>query len=129
MPLLTVTALVEAGTGALLLAWPALVLGLLFGWRQPSPETLVMGRVAGAGALSIGVASWAAMRDTQQRTAPLAVLAGVLTYNAVGAAVLVFASAALSMVGILLWPAVVYHVALTAWGAVCVRRRQSMARR
>jgi hypothetical protein len=32
------------------------------------------------------------------------VLAGVLTYNAVGAAILVFAGAVLGMVGVLLWP-------------------------
>ena len=89
-----------------------------------------MGRVAGAqGAQHAGVASWAAMRDTQQRTAPLGRLRPASSAARMGTAVLVFASVALTMVGILLWPAVVYHVALTAWGAVSVRRRQSMARR
>lgn len=57
-PVLTVTAVVESGTGLLLLAWPALVLALLLGWRQGTAEMLVMGRVAGAGVLSIGVMSW-----------------------------------------------------------------------
>jgi integrase len=33
-PLMIVTALVETGIGLLLLAWPALVFSLLFGWRQ-----------------------------------------------------------------------------------------------
>lgn len=62
-PLLIVTALFEAATGVVLLVWPTLILALLFGWRPLAPETLVLGRLAGAGALSIGVASWAATRD------------------------------------------------------------------
>jgi hypothetical protein len=127
IPLLTVTALVETGTGVLLLIWPALVMALLFGWRQPAPETLVMGRVAGAGVLSIGVASWRATRDANGPTLA-AVLAGVLAYNAVGAVVLVFTGAVLSMVGALLWPAVAYHLALTAWGATCLRPQPPVAR-
>jgi hypothetical protein len=35
-PLMIVTALAETGIGLLLLAWPALVFALLFGWRQES---------------------------------------------------------------------------------------------
>jgi hypothetical protein len=121
-PLLIVTALAEAGTGLLLLVWPALVLALLFGWRPAAPETLVMARVAGAAVLSIGVASWVASRDART-TAQLGMLAGLLTYNVVGAVVLVVAGAVSKMAGVLLWPAVVYHVALAAWSAACVRGR------
>jgi hypothetical protein len=113
-PILSVTALVEGPTGLLLLVWPALVFAVLFGWHLPAPETLVMGRVAGACVLSIGIASWVARGDART-PAQLGVLAGVLTYNVLCAAVLVFAGAVLSMAGIVLWPAVVYHVALAAW--------------
>ena len=122
-PILSVTALVESPTGLLLLLWPALVFALLFGWHLPGPETLVMGRIAGAGVLSIGIASWVA-RDDARTPAQIGVLAGVLAYNALAAAVLVFAGAVLSMTGPVLWPAVVYHVALAAWslaGALGVR--------
>jgi hypothetical protein len=119
---LIVTALVEAGTGLLLLVWPALVLALLFGWRPAAPEALVVARVSGAGVLSIAVASWVASRDARPR-AQLGVLAGVLTYNVVGAAALVIAGAVSKMAGVLLWPAVVCHVALAAWSAACVRGR------
>jgi hypothetical protein len=79
-PLMIVTALVETGTGLLLLVWPALVFALLFGWRQAAPETLLIGRLAGAGVISIGVASWPARHDTRTPV-QLGVLAGVLTYN------------------------------------------------
>jgi hypothetical protein len=113
---LTVTALLEVGTGLLLLAWPALVLALLFGWRQGAPETLVLGRVAGAAVLSIGVMSWTA-RHGAWTPGQLGVLVGLVIYDAVSAAVLVWAAFALGMVGVLLWPAVVYHVAFLAWGA------------
>lgn len=37
-------------------------------------------------------------------------LVGLVTYNAVSGAVLVWAAFAVGMVGVLLWPAVVYHV-------------------
>ena len=118
-PILSVTALVEGPTGLLLLVWPALVFTLLFGWRVPAQETLVMGRIAGAGVLSIGIASWVARGDART-PAQLGLLAGVLAYNALGAVVLVFAGAVLGMAGLVLWPAVVYHAALAAWCVACL---------
>jgi hypothetical protein len=75
-PLMIVTALVETGTGLSLLVWPALVVVLLLGWRQAAPETRLIGRVAGAAVISIGVASWPARRDTRT-PAQLGVLAGL----------------------------------------------------
>jgi len=119
-PLLTVTGLLETPTGFLLLLWPALVVALLLGSRQPPPETLLLARLAGAGVLSVGVACWTARRDSRS-PAQWGVLTAVLVYNVVAAAVLVFAAVALSMVGILLWPAIAYHVAAAAWSAICSR--------
>jgi len=127
-PILYVTALVEGPTGLLLLVWPALVFALLFAWHLPAPETLVMGRIASTGVLSIGIASWAARADARA-PAQLGVLAGVLTYNALGAAVLVFAGTVLSMAGVALWPAVAYHVALAAWSLAGLRGVRAAARR
>jgi hypothetical protein len=125
--LMTVTAFVETGTGLLLLIWPALVFVLLFGWRQVAPETLLIGRVAGAGVISIGVACWPARRDTRS-PGQLGMLAGLLTYNVLAALVLMFAGAGLRMVGIALWPAVGYHAALAAWCVACLPRRQEAQR-
>jgi len=113
-PLLMVTALLEAPTGLLLLLVPAIVLAVLFGWDHPGAEALVVSRVAGAGVLSVGVSSWMARHDART-PGQLGVLAGVLVYNVVGSAVLLYAGAALGTIGVLLWPAVVYHVALSAW--------------
>jgi hypothetical protein len=117
-PLMIVTALAETGTGLLLLVWPALVFALLLGWLQAAPETLLIGRVAGAAVISIGVASWPA-RHGARTPAQLGVLAGLLTYNVLAALLLAFAGAGLKMAGILLWPAVVYHAALAAWCVAC----------
>ena len=85
--LLIVTALVEAPTGLCLLAFPDIPFALLFGLREPAPETLVVSRVAGAALLAIGVASWLARRDTRSR-AQLGLLTGILIYNAAVAAIL-----------------------------------------
>jgi len=125
--LMTVTAFVETATGLLLLIWPALIFALLFGWRQVAPDTLLIGRVAGAGVISIGVASWPARRDTRT-PGELGVLAGVLTYNVLSALLLAFAGAGLKMAGVLLWPAVVYHAVLAAWCVACWPRRREARR-
>jgi len=122
--LMTVTAFVETGTGLLLLIWPALLFALLFDWRQVAPETLLIGRVAGAGVISIGVASWPASRDTRT-PGELGVLAGVLTYNVLAALLLTFAGVGLKITGIALWPAVVYHAVLAAWCVACLPRGQA----
>jgi len=122
--LMIVTAFVETGTGLLLLIWPALVFLLLLGLRQAAPETLLIGRVAAAGAISIGVASWLARRDNRTPGA-LGVLAGVLIYNVLAALLLAFAGAGLKMAGIALWPAVVYHAVFAVWSVACLPRRQA----
>jgi hypothetical protein len=126
-PLMTLTALVETGTGLLLLIWPAVVFALLFGWRQAASETLLIGRVAGAGVISVGLGCWPARRDART-PAQLGVLAGVLTYNVLAALLLTFAGLGLKMAGIVLWPAVVYHAALAAWCVACLPRRQPAER-
>jgi len=104
----------------LLLLWPALVVALLLGLRQARPETLLVARLAGAGVLGVGVACWTARCDSRS-LAQLGVLTAVLIYNVVVAAVLVFAAVALSMIGMLLWPAIASHVAVAAWFAICSR--------
>jgi hypothetical protein len=126
-PLMIVTALVETGTGLLLLVWPALVFALLLGWRQAAPETLLIGRVAGAAVISIGVASWLARHDARA-PAQLGVLAGLLTYNVLAAFLLAFAGTGLKMVGVMLWPAVVYHAMLAAWCVACLPRGRPVER-
>ena len=114
-PLMIVTALVETGTGLLLLVWPALVFALLFGWRQAAPETLLMSRVAGIALIGLGVACW-----------PGPPLAGMVTYGVVVTLYLAYVGLAGGVTGILLWPAVVLHVILTGF---LIRGSTRMTRR
>jgi hypothetical protein len=118
--LLIATAFVEAGTGLCLLVLPAVPIALLLGLTQAAPEALLIGRVAGAALLCMGIASWLA-RDDQRSPAQSGLLIGILIYNAAVPVLLAFAGIGLDMVGIALWPAVVLHAALAAFGAaVCI---------
>jgi hypothetical protein len=116
---MTVTAVVEAGTGLLLLMLPAGVFASLLGVREAGEEALLLGRVLGSALLAIGVACWLARRD-QGGPAQHGVLVGVLIYDAAAAALLASASLILNMTGLLLWPAVVLHTALAVWCVCCL---------
>ena len=116
---LIVTAFVEVGTGLLLLIVPAVPLSLLLGVTEAVPETLFVGRVAGAALLAIGVACWLARSD-RYGPAQHGLLIGVLIYDAAAAVLLAYAALGLSLVGIALWPAVVLHAALAGWCAACL---------
>jgi hypothetical protein len=117
--LLIVTALGEAGTGLLLLAWPPVLLALLLGVDQASPETTCCARVAGAALLAIGVACWIGRSDAHS-FAQFGLLIGVLIYDVAAAVILAYAGLYLSLAGIALWPAVVLHAALAVWCGLCL---------
>jgi hypothetical protein len=119
-PFLIVTVFAEAATGLLLLVVPGFLLLVLLGVRDVGPEAHFVGRIAGAALLWISVAAWLARNDDHTR-AQRGVLAGALFYNAVLVVLLGFAGTDLKLVGIALWPAAAYHLAMTVWGAACLR--------
>jgi hypothetical protein len=122
--LLSVTAVAEAGTGLCLLVLPDVPVALLLGLTQVAPETLLVGRVAGAALLGIGIASWLARND-RRTPAQRGLLAGILLYDVAAAGLLGFAGHTLNLVGPALWPAVVLHAALAAWCVVeCLPGRE-----
>jgi hypothetical protein len=124
---LMVTAFVEVGAGFCLLVLPAVAIALLLGLTHAALETLLVGRVAGAALLGIGIASWLA-RDDHLTSAQLGLLIGILFYNATVSVLLAFAGIGLGMAGVALWPAVVLHTALAAFGATaCVWGRTADA--
>jgi phosphotransferase system glucose/maltose/N-acetylglucosamine-specific IIC component len=118
--LLIVTAVAESATGLALLGLPAVVLGVLLGIQAAIEETLVVGRVAGAALLAIGVTS-ALARDDTGSPALRGVLIGVLVYDALVALLLAYAALALQMTGPALWPAVAVHTLLAGWCIRCLR--------
>jgi hypothetical protein len=85
----------------------------------------ILGRVAGAALLALGVACWLARDDTQNRAATGLVVA-MLMYNIVATAVLAFAGIGLGLHGVALWPAVVLHAVMAIWCTVCLRRSTSI---
>ncbi len=106
-----VTTVVEVGAGICLLFLPAVAFELLLGVSQAAPEASLVGRVAGAALLALGIASWLG-RSAGRSPARNGLLTGLLVYNGSAAALLVYAGLGLSTAGIALWPAVVLHTAL-----------------
>jgi hypothetical protein len=115
--LLIVTAFVETPTGLMLLVSPPLVVAFLLGASFDAPADVIVGRIAGAALLSLGVACWLA-RDDGLSLALRGFIAAMLLYNCAAAALLAHAGAVVGFAGILLWPAVALHVALAVWYGV-----------
>ena len=92
----------EAFTGLALVIFPALVIRLLFG-AEISGVGTVMSRIAGIALIALGVACW-----------PGPPRVGMFIYSAAVTLYLAYVGFAGGLTGILLWPAVVLHVILTA---------------
>ena len=112
--ILRLAALAEAGTGVILLAYPPIVVRLLFD-AEIIAAGVLMSRLAGIALVGLGVACW-----------PGPPLAGMVTYGVVVTLYLAYVGLAGGVTGILLWPAVVLHVILTGF---LIRGSTRMTRR
>jgi hypothetical protein len=122
--LLATTAVLEFGTGLVLIASPSALATLLLGAQLDSPVGLTVARVGGVALLAIGTACWLARLEGHSRVARS--LAGAMViYNAGAVAIFVHAALALRLSGIGLWPAVVIHAAMTAWCITSLLSRRS----
>jgi hypothetical protein len=92
----------EAALGLVLLVYPPIVIRLLFG-AEIADAGIVISRVAGIALIALGIACW-----------PGPPRIGMLTYSAVVTLYLAYVGFAGGLTGVLLWPAVVVHVILTA---------------
>jgi hypothetical protein len=95
------SAVIEALVGLGLIFMPETLAQLLFGQSILAPLTIVIARLAGVALISLAVAS---------ARYPLA---GLVLYNAGATVVLGLAGLAGGLTGVLLWPAVVFHVVMT----------------
>ena len=120
----TVTALVEAGAGLALLGVPSATAQLLFATPVDAPAAVGLARIGGAALLALAVVCWLARRDPDSPVARGLTLA-MLFYNLVVAAMLAFAGFGQGLDGILLWPAMVFHVAMGGWCAATLYRNEN----
>ena len=99
---LVLAAVGEAATGLALLIVPSLVGQLLLG-AELTGIAVILARVAGIALVALSVACW-----------PGTPLIGMLIYSAAVTLYLAYVGLAGGSSGVLLWPAVVLHVILTA---------------
>ncbi len=118
--LFIVTAVIEAGTGLLLVAVPSIVSRLLLGSLLEGPVAGMVARVAGIALLSLAVACWLARSDESR--AARGVASAMLLYNVAVALLLTYAGTGLRLFGIGLWPAVLLHAGMTAWCVLSLKR-------
>ena len=99
---LVLAAIGEAATGVALLIVPSLVGRLVLG-EELTGIAIPVARVAGIALIALAVACW-----------PGPPRVGMLTYSAAVTLYLTYIGLAGGLTGILLWPAVILHVSLTA---------------
>jgi hypothetical protein len=99
--ILMLAALAEAGTGVILLAYPPIVVRLLFD-AEIVGAGASMSRLAGMALIGLGVACWP---GTDTRRA----FYGMVTYSVLAMLYLIHIGVRGEGVGLLLWPGVVVH--------------------
>lgn len=123
--LLTVTAVVEIGAAMALLGVPSVTASLLFGATLETSAAVSLARIGGAAILALSIVCWLT-RDAQGPAARGLVTAMVL-YNLAVGGVLAFAGLGDGLRGMLLWPAVAFHVAMGAWCAATLAQSHNRA--
>jgi hypothetical protein len=111
---LTITAILESGTGLVLIAVPSLLTQILFDVILETPAALAVVRIAGAALVSLGLACWLARNQIQSIAAKGLVIAMFL-YNTVIAFVLAYSAISSGLSGFGLWPAVLIHLSFGIW--------------
>ena len=111
---LTITAILESGSGLVLIAVPSLLTQILFDVILETPAALAVVRIAGAALVSLGLACWLARNQIQSIAAKGLVIAMFL-YNTVIALVLAYSAISLGLSGFGLWPAVLIHLSFGIW--------------
>ena len=115
--LLIISAVIEGAIGASLLILPGFTASNLLGVPLDTPAGLVAGRIAGAALGALGIACWNARNGKREELANGVVVA-LLYYNFSAVMVLVYAGIRLRLLGPLVWPTIVLHLALGVWCVV-----------
>jgi len=117
---LMLAALAEAGTGVILLAYPPIVVRLLFD-AEIAGAGVSMSRLAGIALIGLGAACWP---GTDSRRA----FYGMVTYSLLAMLFLIYIGLGNEGVGLLLWPAVVAHaILIVLLGGAWLKQRTNPA--
>ena len=119
--LLTAIAVAELAAGVGFLIVPAIVVELLFGQPPDSEVALVVGRLTGLALITIGLICWLE-KSNNRGGSPDSLLVGLLLYNGAVPVLLICGYLVYGIGGIVLWPAVILHLAFAAWLTACLRR-------
>jgi hypothetical protein len=118
--ILALAAVAEAGSGVILLAYPPIVVRLLFA-AEISGAGALMSRLAGISLIGLGVSCWPGNSTFRQ-------LSGMLTYSTLAMPYLIVVGVRSEGGGTLLWPAVVVHVIFSVLlGGECWKQKRSVA--
>jgi len=112
--LLSVSAILEFGVGLALLIFPSLPVDLLLGSSLNTPLESTLARVFGMAILALGIACWLSRRCWQSHFTRGLVVA-MLVYNIGVVLIILYAALGLQLLGIVLWPAVLLHMAMAVW--------------
>jgi hypothetical protein len=116
--ILMFAALAEAGTGVILLAFPSIIVRLLFD-TEIVGAGIIMSRLAGIALIGLGAACWP---GTDTRRA----FYGMVTYSVLAMLLLIYIGIRSEGVGLLLWPAVVVHaILIVLLAGAWLRQRKS----
>lgn len=108
----------EAGAGAVLLAFPARPVAILLGSPMDTPAAVIVGRLAGVALLSLAVACWFARNEASNRAAS-GLIAAMLFYNVAAAVLLGMAGLRPESAHRIVWALAFLHASMAAW---CVAR-------
>ena len=104
MKILALAALAEGGFGVILLAYPPIVVRLLFD-ADIAGAGVIMSRFAGIVLIGLGVSCWPG-------NSPFQPTRGMLTYSILAMLYLIVVGLRSEAFGLLLWPAVAVHAVL-----------------
>lgn len=103
-----------------LMTFPAFVSSILLSSSLTDLSGIIIARVAGAALVSLAIACWF-LRKSEKINGFLFAL---LFYNLASVLILSYAGLYQSLSGLLLWPAVVAHIAVSAWIAKLLYRNK-----
>jgi len=114
--LLTVTAIIEGGTGLALVIGPSALASILLGVSLTDPVAALFCRLAGASLISISIACWLSRRSQSPD-----LVKAMLVYNIFSIVILVYSDLGEGISGPGLWPAILLHFGFLIWCGACLR--------